>query len=218
MSETERYIVRQGDHLRRLAHARSVSPESIWEHPDNAELREQRESMEALLPGDILHMPAAPATGAVVLPNQANRYRAHVPTVEIPLTLRDGRGEPLANASFRIDGAGTDQTDGDGRVTLRVGAHVRDVRLIFDAPIAGLADPTMRLRVGHLDPIEAPTGIDGRLENLGYFVSRGIDGDEHERAFRRATALRDFQRAAGLEATGEIDDATRDALREAHGS
>ena len=207
--------MRQGDHLRRLAHARGVSPESIWEHDDNADLRAARESMEALLPGDILWLPSEPAGGVAIMPQQSNSYRAHVPWVDVELTLRDAAGEPLANASVSLEGARerSAQTDGGGVLAIQAAAHRRQIQVTLDDD-----GRSFGLRIGHLDPIEAPSGVDGRLENLGYFVSLGIDGDEHERDLRRRAALRDFQSAQGLEPSGEIDDATRDALREAHGS
>jgi peptidoglycan hydrolase-like protein with peptidoglycan-binding domain len=70
------------------------------------------------------------------------------------------------------------------------------------------------LKIGHLDPHDDPTGIQQRLRSLGYYFG-AVDG---ELGGVTAAALRRFQTANGLEVSGEADDATVSALRDAYGS
>ena len=70
------------------------------------------------------------------------------------------------------------------------------------------------LRVGHLDPAATASGVRQRLTNLGHGTR---DEADLLRPEALAAALKRFQRAQGATPTGEIDDATRDALERAHG-
>ncbi|APR75164.1 Hypothetical protein A7982_00510 [Minicystis rosea] len=104
-------------------------------------------------------------------------------------------------------------------VEINVGVHVSEVVIEFPE-----SDRSYQVRVGHLDPISEPSGVASRLVHLGYM--RPPDASESrsrqpawatpEARLRRA--LQAFQRASGLPATGELDDATRAALEEAHGA
>lgn len=69
------------------------------------------------------------------------------------------------------------------------------------------------LQVGHLDPVPEPTGVKARLSNLGY-PAGPPDVDDLD-ALRFSLEL--FQNDSGLPITGELDEATRQTLWEAHG-
>jgi hypothetical protein len=138
-----------------------------------------------------------------------NHFVADVPTtVRISLKLAQ-KGAAIANASCTVVGLPEPNqftTDGSGN-------------LEFDAPIAlefvTLHIPSLslerRLRIGHLDPAEEPSGIAQRLRNLGFL------GSSRTTPGALADAVTAFQRANGLTATGEVDDATREKLSGAHG-
>jgi hypothetical protein len=207
------YVVKQGDYLTKLAHRVGRSPEEIWGHPANAELRAQRSDMDTLSPGDIVHLPDAPFAPQALQKGSANRYRATVPRVPVTLRLRDHRGEPLRDAAYRVEGLpgeATGRTDGEGAVRLMVPSTLAEVVIVLEE-----GQHALRVRVGHMDPIEERSGVEKRLAHLGYLV--GMRGDDDGDIALRA-ALHDFQSDRGLTPTGELDDATRDALRTAHGS
>jgi peptidoglycan hydrolase-like protein with peptidoglycan-binding domain len=204
------YVIRQGDYLTKLAHAMGFDADAVWGHADNQALREKRQNHNILQPGDVLHVPEPqPESGPQVSPNTSNRYKARVPTMEIKLKLRDGDG-PLANKAYRLRGAGKEQqgtTDGDGLATLRVPLHLREVCLVLEG------GREYQLLIGDMDPVDEPSGVRKRLEHLGY-LSRSLGDDDGA----LQDAVRAFQAAQQMTATGEIDQATRDALVSAHGS
>jgi hypothetical protein len=72
----------------------------------------------------------------------------------------------------------------------------------------------IKLNMGHLDPIDEVSGAKARLNNLGYFCGE-VNGelDDATRA-----AVKSFQGAQGLEQTGELDGKTKSKLKDAHGS
>jgi len=72
------------------------------------------------------------------------------------------------------------------------------------------------LGIGHLDPISEPSGVRGRLLNLGIDPGSIDSDDAMEERFR--SALMAFQRHHDLEPTGALDDATRAKLEEKHDS
>ena len=68
------------------------------------------------------------------------------------------------------------------------------------------------LALGALDPMETVTGVQARLNNLGFCCGK-VDNVVGPRT---RAALRAFQSSENLEVTGEVDDATRSKLLAAH--
>ncbi len=105
------------------------------------------------------------------------------------------------------------RTDGGGHLSLDVPLHAREVRLEFVE--SGLV---FSLLLGHMDPITQPSGVRARLANLGYGGLEGRDFAETWDDVLLVEAICAFQRDQHLETTGEMDDATRDALRSTYGT
>ncbi|WP_437729816.1 peptidoglycan-binding domain-containing protein [Sorangium sp. So ce1335] len=212
------YVVRQGDYLTQLAHRRGFSAERVWEHPSNEALRRKRPSPEILQPGDVLYLPDAPETeGSLPLTTGGqNRFTARVPTVEIKLILKRADGTPVADEPFRVTGTGPEPfestTDGAGLALFPVPAHLEEVSVSLDG--VGLR---YRVRIGHMDPADEPSGIIKRLAHLGYLPTLEV-GEAGPSSGELTDAVAAFQEAHGLAVTGTLDDATRDAIVQAHGS
>ncbi len=71
------------------------------------------------------------------------------------------------------------------------------------------------LQLGNLDPISEVRGVKQRLANLG-FDCGNTNNDELNEDLEGALSA--FQSAHDLDVTGEIDQATRDKLKDVHGS
>jgi N-acetylmuramoyl-L-alanine amidase len=218
------YVVQQGDHLAGIAARLGFDAETCWNDEQNRELREQRGDPQVLAAGDVLYVPEPEGRGVSIRPRATNRYSARPPKVRVRVRMRTAEGA-LANAECRIVGDGpprTATTDGDGNLELEVAATAREVRVQASGRRVDAV-----LRIGHLDPLDQDSGVVQRLTNLGYLAPieeyRYADDDGTHtsadgRRRRVAFALAAFQRDRGIEQTGAADDATRDALREAHGA
>ncbi|MFV8754808.1 peptidoglycan-binding protein [Nannocystaceae bacterium ST9] len=203
--------VRQGDDLSALALARGFDPNTIWDHPDNAALKELRKSPHALLPGDQLEIPAIEEREEGVATGSVGRFKLKVGPIKLRIRLTK-LGEPRANEAYELifeDQTIAGTTDGEGWI---------DQPIPLAATRATLAlmegEENYELRLGHLDPHDSPSGIQQRLRALGYYFGK-VDEDVGPQT---QAALRRFQGKQGLSVTGEADDATLDALRDAYGT
>lgn len=207
MSRTRPYVVRRGDHLDGIAAAHGVSSDALWDDPANAALRSRRDP--ALLhPGDVLHVPAAPAEPLPVRAHATNTFRARAPAVTVRVAVLDAAEAPLAGRAFTARAGGRERggtTDAEGTAVFAVPAWARRASLEV-AGDEGEEPLRLDVEIGALDPADERSGAAQRLANLG---RGGLPLEE---------ALQRFQAARGLPVTGALDEATREALRRAHGS
>ncbi|MFO0649023.1 MAG: LysM peptidoglycan-binding domain-containing protein [Polyangiales bacterium] len=206
------WVVRPGDYLEQIATRVGVRAEHIWNDPRNAALRTKGRTPTQLSPGDVLHIPATPKPKLAVTPGGFNSYLARIPMVKVPLALSGAEG-PMRDEPFEVEGLPkpfTGTTDGEGKATFEVPVRVREVTIFL--PKRALR---FQLCVGDLDPITEDAGVFARLVNMG-FAMPAASGAPSEADVRNAVA--GFQQSKGLEATGEIDDATRQGIAEAHGN
>jgi hypothetical protein len=128
-------------------------------------------------------------------------------------------GQPLANEPYHLQGlkprAGDPDpptTDASGAINIEVPVTVSSFGVYFER----LAE-VHRVRVGHLDPPDQPSGARARLGLLGILGrpggTRQIAGPDSELRL----ALRVFQRMQKLKVTGELDSDTTAKLVEVFG-
>ena len=205
------FVVKQGDHLDKLAFVHGFDADAVWNDGKNAELKAKRKKPSVLLAGDVLHFPRARKTGKPLSKGTTNSYTVDVPKKKVSLTLKDPR---VQSAAYTVRGLGapvTGSTSG-GAFSVDVPVYVREIVVSFD-DIPLLYD----VRIGDLDPITEPSGVRQRLEHLGFRPpTGGAAGTAEETADADSEAIAAFQTSQGLDATGAIDDATRSALASAH--
>jgi N-acetylmuramoyl-L-alanine amidase len=212
----DKHVVVQGETLLSIATAHKFSSwEVIWDHPNNAELRERRGDPQVLAPGDELFIPAKDAKVHSVATDKRHTFVINTLMARFRTIVRDDKGEALANKRFELE-IGTQATngltDGDGVVELEIPPRAqRGILRVFLDDEAGTT-LTWNLRLGDLDPIDTLTGVKARLTNLG-FICGPID-DRLDAA--TITALRDFQIVYRLPVTGRPDDDTRAKLLAVH--
>jgi hypothetical protein len=209
--DTTPFVVRAGDHLEAIAHRFGVTADAIRNAPSNAKLAKKRGDMSMLAAGDVLYIPARKRKFLPVSVGSSNNFVAAIPKVTVHLNLADGQSKH-ANVAYTVDGAGPQikgTTDGDGHVTFSVPVTVRTVRMTLTD-----TGHVFDVSVGGLDPIEETSGVQMRLAHLGFYGGP-IDGllSDHMRA-----GIRAFQAQQKMNVTGEPDDATLAALKDAHGS
>jgi hypothetical protein len=218
------YVVRAGDYLTAVAHARGLTPGDIWDHPANADLRKKRPNPEILAPGDILFIPVVEREWLPVSAGSTNTYVVTIPLVEIHVVLHGSDGKPLAGKSLVLEpdpGVKSPTTDGTGLLKVKIPVTVR--RVTVTVPDANLK---FQIRVGELDPHDTSSGILSRLRQLGYAGSEGhlarsgrpyLAGvDLSENALRRAVSA--YQNDQGQDVTGTLDASLCDAVRTGYGT
>ncbi|HEX9982744.1 MAG TPA: peptidoglycan-binding domain-containing protein [Thermoanaerobaculia bacterium] len=200
------YTVQEGDCIASIAFAHDFFPDTIWNADENSELRAVRPSGNVLLPGDVVVIPDKTAKAVGCATGQRHVFRRKGVPEQFRLRLLD-EGTPRAGVEyvFAVDGhelAG--KTDDDGKIEQWIPPGAQEATLVVDGE-------EYAFQLGRLAPAVDDGGVIARLTNLGYLA---IDEPSPEEL---QTAVRAFQRAAALEVTGVVDDATRQALLTAHG-
>lgn len=204
------HIVRQGECAASIA-ARYGFPSErdVFDASENQALRDVRSSALLLAPGDVVHVPDREPQRFAIGAGSEKTFKVTLPRTRLRLKLeREGSalsGEPY---EVRFDGRTvTGSTDGDGMIDVPVPPHVTEVSVRLTE-----RDEEIRVRLGHLDPLQTDEGIAGRLVNLGYLASPRASEEEV------AGAIRSFRRTQGLDESGGVDQELLDALADAHGS
>lgn len=123
--------------------------------------------------------------------------------------------EPMANAPYVLEADGVrikeGKTDGDGCVEIPIPPNASQGKLTVnkDKP----DEKIIYLDLGGMDPVDEPTGVRKRLNNLGY----PCDDDGPLDADDLQVALAQFQDDNGLTVSGTLDDPTKDKLKDLHG-
>lgn len=216
---SEEVTVKKGDTLIRVASTHGFrSWETIWNDPGNDSLREKRSDPQVLYEGDRVVIPEKTLKVLSADASSAHRFRAKSPRCFLRIRLKDQWGEPFKEQSYEFTSGGKEwkgQTNADGIISLAVPPEATDGTLKFwPDPNSSDAFVTCLVKIGYLDPVTETTGVQGRLNNLGFSC-----GDENGRISEKTKlALRFFQLYSGHhDPKGELDELTRQALLERHG-
>lgn len=186
--------------------------ETIWNDPQNSDLREQRDDPDALLPGDIVFVPDKRRREEQGATEQKHRFRRKgVPSL-LQIAVKH-QGNPLANEPYVLKMEGQllqGNTDAEGIITQKIPPGVKDGKLIVGQ---GEEQQEYDIFFGHLDPADTVSGVQERLSNLG-FDCGSIDGVLGPKT---KVTIRDFQFHYDLDQTGEINDETRSEIVKAYG-
>ncbi|HWM91647.1 MAG TPA: peptidoglycan-binding protein [Thermoanaerobaculia bacterium] len=205
--------VQEGQSVESIAYESGHYWETVWECPENAELRELRPSAHQLVPGDSLFVPdIVPKTEPCRTGKKHVFRRRGVPS-RLRLIVRED-GNPQSGVAYviEIDGVvskGT--TDPSGKIDHPLPPNAASARLRIGD---GIGARVMTLCLRQLQPVNDTAGVQARLSNLGYGPG-AVDGELGDAT---RAAIRAFQKAEGLDPTGEPDDALRARLVEKHGS
>lgn len=203
--------VEQGQCVESLAYQAGHVLDTLWNHPNNADLKRQRESPYALMPADKLFIPALEARSERCGSGQRHRFRRRQVPSQVVIALSNGK--ELADLPFRLQlGERTleGRTDAQGRLRMAVMPDAADGELLIDPDGMNLR---FTLSMRHLDPVSEHTGVQGRLRNLGFYDGP-LDGLY---SLALLHAIQRFQESRGLTPDGSLDDGLRQALLAAHG-
>lgn len=199
------YTVKQGDCISSIAAACGTLWDIVWNHPDNAALKQQRQDPNVLYPGDIVTIPDRESKQQPCATDNLHQFKKKQPPthIKIRLLLDD---QPRANVAYQLQltsGTIKGSTDGGGYLQQDIPPDIQTGILIVEE---GSAQDIFQLGFGTLDPIDTDEGIQKRLDSLGFDADTDL-----------AAAVRAFQYKEGLETTGVVDDALRAKLKENFG-
>jgi len=203
------HTVRAGDCIASIAFKYGFFPDTLWDLPENASLKEKRKDPHVLQPGDVVHVPEPRSNWLEGSTEKRHTFRRKgVPHV-LKVQIMSVTG-PVADMPYWIvvDGqAGDGKTDPDGWLRHPIPPNARIARVGMENGLE------YQLDLGRLDPVDEVIGVQQRLKNLGFYDGRmdGALGPE------TVAALRRFQGSHDLEPTGEADDGTTQQLVDLNG-
>jgi hypothetical protein len=202
------HVVKRGQQsMMYIAHEHGFEDwRTIWEHPDNAELRKgpRPRHPQMLELGTKVVIPSREEeTWQPVATNERNTFRLQAaPRARVRVCLFDWTGEAYAYRDYTATiGAVTTrgETGPNGLVELEVPDDVKEVSLVVHL---GSEQVAWRLLVGALEPAYTQGGVRGHLTNLG-LLPGGFEADDAE----AASALSAFRASRDLadRTTGEVE-------------
>ena len=205
-----KYKIRQGDCISSIAYRYNLLPETIWDDPANAKLRSLRKDPNVLLPGDEVVVRRKEMKNMPISTGKRHRFQIKGFQEKFAIQFKLG-DEPRDNEAYVLNIDGTlaeGQTDENGNVEFLIPPNARTAKILFRD-----RGDEYTLQLGRMDPITELSGVQGRLDNLGFFYGP-IDGKMSEELEQ---AIRDFQEANDMEPTGDLDEETRNKIEQAHG-
>ena len=210
------HIAEPGEYIASIAADYGFSSSlTIWHHPENAALKALRKNPNTLLPGDIVYIPDRQTK---VYPGQTEKHHIFVREQTNPklrIVLRDENDQPVANApcKLKIDGNVYDlNTDDQGLCEQPISYTAQEGTLIILGNAAGVASE-IPVKIGHLHPIEEMTGVQARLNNLGYDAGEVGGGDQE----MLRSAVQEFQLDHGMTPDGKWEAPFQAKLKEVYG-
>lgn len=237
------YTIQEGDCISSIAFKHGLFPDTIWNHPDNAELKNKRKEMNFLAPGDKVIIPEKEVKEESISTNQKHTFKKKGVPARLRLKILK-RTASDAKTESKDDRKGGDnenpeyeqpeekvgcEEEGwadcpfwleiDGKVIEDTtdGSGCLDVFIPPDAAMAKLTmnpnEPDQMIIQLTLGTADSEDEISGVKKRL---ANLGFDCGEYENAMSEefSNALRLFQEHYGLEISGEVDDATRTKLQE----
>src|SRR5689334_18577932 len=124
--------LQQGDCLSSIALSRGFDPNTVWEHGDNADLREKRTNPNALLPGDSLFVPEIEEKEEPAPTDKLTTFKLTVGPIRLRVRLTK-HGKPRADEAYKLemdDGVTLEgQTDGDGWIDQPISITAKSAKL-----------------------------------------------------------------------------------------
>ena len=206
------HVVRDGECISLLAAQRGLKSSDVFDHPANAALKALRPNLNVLLPRDRVAIRAVEQKDVAKPTNTKNVFALNDEPVFLRIQLLD-RDQPVKNEPFTLSVGAlkfAGVTEADGTIKVQVPPGATQGFLSVGPPTNVLQ---MNLKLGSLHPVESDTGVQQRLQNLGFDCGK-IDGLIGPRTRGR---IRDFQGKNGLLVNGVVTPETRNLLKAKHG-
>jgi hypothetical protein len=206
------HTVKPGDTLIGLAAKHGLKDWTVIANaPENAELKKVRPDPGMLKAGDKVFIPNREMRHEPSATDAKHTFKVSKPKAWLRVVVHDADGAPIASKPFQLTVAGTVVKKGDlpADGLLEVPVPVDAVEGRLTVWLTESQTETWDLRIGHMEPLDELSGVQARLNNLGFDCGdpTGVMND------KTAAAIRAFQQRVGLEVTGTVDDALKKKLK-----
>jgi hypothetical protein len=206
------HIVEEGEWISKLAKWYGIPDwKTIWNHPNNSKLREERESPNILFPGDKVFIPEIETKEESGATEKEHKFVIKDDKIIFQTTILDEDNKPRPDVPYtlKVDKIKFEgKTDSNGLIKHPIPKNAEEAFLEID-------DQIIEIQLGYLDPIETVMGLQARLYNLGYEPGE-VDGIYGEKTTK---AVKTFQEDyPPLVVDGICGPKTRHKLKELYGS
>ena len=212
------HTVSQGECFSSLAYKYGFENyRSIFDHPENEELKKTRQNPNILYPNDVVYIPETDLKEYDGATDQKHTFILMHEKVMFRVAVKDENDKPFANTRYELHiekEVFEGKTDGEGKIEQEIKANENNGKIILYVKdedgneIIGV----LPLEFGHLDPVHEISGVQKRLNNLGFECGNtdGILGEKMK------AALTAFQQKYGLPESGNPCSQTCEKLRQIH--
>lgn len=166
------HIVLEGEHLAGIAAEHGFHGiDAIWNHPENKELKDLRKNPNILLAGDRVVIPEAASKEEVAATQKRTVFTLAGLGLELHAKVVD-QGFVAFSGDVELKAGGTTtpmKANGDVFEGF-LDPSVKQATLQFPVSKTERKRPPITLEPGRLDPLETLSGVQQRLNNLGYFA------------------------------------------------
>jgi len=189
----------------------------IYDDGANAAFKQKRPNPNIIFPGDIVVIPDHEIKEVPKPTEQTHNFVLEPHPVKLRLVVKNDEDKPFANMKYDLKvGSATfsGTTDGGGKIEQVIQPDDSSAELVLypgegeNQNVVGI----FKMDLGHLDPVEEATGVQARLNNLGFDCGK-VDGIIGQMTQGAITA---FQKHYGLTETGHADSSTKNKLKELH--
>ena len=226
------HYVKPGEYLAQIARNYGfVDFHTLWDAPENQDLKNKRKNPNILFPGDKLVIPDKELGEETRSTEKKHKFELQGEKLLLRIQLLDLKDKPVEGheGTLTIEGDSKEfKTGSDGIVEKEI--SVRDA----GGKLLGQAKPEAKnpfqlpleipLKIGRLDPADEVTGQMARLNNLGYNAGEVPDhkpGDAEAEKLRKSpqflSAVEEFQCDHQLKVDGKCGQHTQDKLVKVHG-
>lgn len=198
--------VGEGESTSSLAKKNGFFWQTIWNHPENAELKAKRKDPNVLDPDDMIFIPERVNKKVSKGTEQEHVFKLKGEPCKIKIQMKKF-GKPRVNEDYTIELNGKiiqGKTNGEGEIEHFIPGETASGQLMFKNGLEKYP-----LNIGYLNPVETIRGVQQRLNNLG-FICGSEDGELSD---KMTEALKKFQSEYKLEESGEVDEATKAKLK-----
>lgn len=212
--------VKQGECIAKLAFNYGLAPDTIWNHPKNAELKADRKELHILNPKDMVFIPPKTLKKLPVNSGEQIELQQQSALEKLRIRFLHYDDTPRTDLPFLVsiktskndtwpDTLG--KTDGAGFVIVDVPPNSTFAEIVLGE---GEEQEMHEFNLGFVDSIDTVSGVKARLNNLGFEC--GEETDEMNEL--TVGAIKAFQKKNSLYPNGKLEAETIEAILERFGS